>query len=355
MDWQQIIDTISTKAFNVVNFGCRVNAAETNQYAQHLLDRGLTPAAPNQTPGVIIVNTCAITAKGEYESIARIRTLSSQYPDSAIIATGCADLQKISHLPNLTILPLSTKEKFSASHLAYTTRVGDKLSHSRRFLLKIQSGCTHGCSYCIIPRKRTTHWSLPIKQAVKIVNQAIADGYREVIITGINLTQYQYSLNSLLQTLLVQTTIPKISFGSLPLLCIDDKFISLFTDYQLRFTNFLHIPLQSGSDKILKLMNRPYTVNKIKTTFSRLSPLVKGGTKGGLIFGTDIIVGFPGETDADFNQTYSLCQKIGFAKIHVFRYSPRPNTPAILIDQPKVDSKTKKQRSTLLRSLNLKS
>ncbi|OGL54341.1 hypothetical protein A3K55_00240, partial [Candidatus Shapirobacteria bacterium RBG_13_44_7] len=291
------------------NFGCRVNAAESNQFAQYLLDH------PSSKP-IIFVNTCAVTQKGEYESLARVRALSQQYPNFQIIVSGCADLSKIAHLPNVTLY--HDKDKLSP---IYTPKIKDKFSHSQKYLLKIQSGCTANCSYCIVPQKRPHLWSLPIDQAVDTVNRAIKHNYQHLIITGVNLVQYRYDLNNLLKSLLTQTKIPLISFGSLPLSCINQEFINLITSNRSRFVNFLHIPVQSGSDKILKSMHRPYTQQQIITTFTKLQ-------NRGFDFGTDIIVGFPNETDDDFLQTQNLCQLIGFSKIHTFRFSPRPNTEA---------------------------
>lgn len=306
-----------TKA-KIYNFGCRVNAAESNQFAQKLIDQN--------KKNIIFVNTCAITQKGEYESLAKVRKLSKLYPGHQIIVSGCADLSKISRLQNITIF--KDKDRLSP---VYTPKIKDKFSHSQKYLLKIQSGCSQNCSYCIVPQKRPQPWSLPIDRAIETVNTAVTNGYREIIITGVNIAQYQYDLNKLLKSILIKTSIPLISFGSLPLLSINSQFIKLIIQNQFRFSNFLHVPIQSGSDKILHLMHRPYNTQIIIQTFNRLktiSPLVKGGIKGGFNFGTDIIVGFPSETDQDFEATYNLCQQIGFSKIHTFRFSPRPNTKA---------------------------
>jgi len=336
------------KKILTVNFGCRVNSAESNLITQKYLDLGYIPDKNN--PDLIVINTCAVTKKGEYESISKIKDLQHKFPKAKIIATGCANLSK---LKNIQII---SKDNLPFS---YTPTIKDKFSHTHRYLLRIQTGCTADCSYCIVPSRRTNLWSLPISEAVNIVNTI--PSYQEVIITGVNLNQYTPGLSNLLEALLTQTKIPLISFGSIPLLCIDSKFISLITNYSLRITNYLHIPIQSGSDKILKLMHRPYNVKKIKAIFSSLKQinpplLVKGGDlRGGLIFGTDIIVGFPTETDSDFQQTYKLCQQIGFSKIHVFRFSPRPGTSALKLfkDSPKISNLEKISRSQLLRSLVL--
>jgi len=312
----------SAKTFLAVSFGCRVNAAETNQLSQFLLSQKLTPTT--NTPDLVIINTCSVTAKANIESLGKIRSLRRQYPHALIIVTGCADTKNIKTLKNIIFLSNSAKEKLlKPLHSSYSPKIKDKFSHTHRFILKIQSGCNHFCSYCIVPYRRPTVWSLPINSAIKTVNQAITDGYREIIITGTNLELYQPGLSNLLEALLTKTKIPLISFGSLPLNCIDDKFLSLITDYRLQFTNYFHVPTQSGSNKILKLMNRPYDNLKIKKLIENCKLKIEN-----LSLGTDIILGFPGETDADFQETYDLCQKIGFSKIHLFKFSPRPGTAA---------------------------
>ncbi|MGI5840816.1 MAG: MiaB/RimO family radical SAM methylthiotransferase [Patescibacteria group bacterium] len=341
------LTSIKKKTFLSVNFGCRVNAAETNLFSQYLINQGFIPTKTN--PGIIFVNTCSITKKGANESIRKIKSLKKQYPRSFIVATGCAQVEKLDNFCNFIYFDNKTKEKL-LNNLAssYTPNIKDKFTKSRRFILKIQSGCTNFCSYCIVPQRRSYLWSLPPKEAISTVNKAVANGYKELIITGINLNQYHYSFPNLIQKLLEHTSIELISFGSVPLNSIDDDFISLYKnpEFNPRLNNFLHIPLQSGSDKILKLMNRKYNRKKIDRIFSQLKTLPN------LEFGTDIIVGFPGEDDSDFQETLNLCRHVGFKKIHTFRYSPRPGTLAakLFIKNSKISPQVLKQRSRQIRA-----
>jgi len=347
------------KTFATYNFGCRVNAAETNQYAQTLINQGFIPDKNN--PDTIFINTCSVTKKANIESIGLIRRLQKKFPKSEIIVSGCANLKNISHLKNISVLNNQKKEeKLVDLNCIYTHQIKDKFSHTNRFLLKIQSGCTALCTYCTVPYKRPYLWSLPIETAINTVKKAIDDDYKEIIITGVNLNQYTPGFSNLIEALLTQTSISLISFGSIPINCIDKKFISLVYRFPSRVSSFLHIPLQSGSDKILKLMSRNYTKKIILEKFKLLnsinnipSPLVKEGTEGRLNFGTDIIIGFPSETDVDFQKTYDLCKEINFSKIHVFRYSPRPGTAArkLFLESPKISKDTLKFRSQQLRSL----
>ncbi|MDD2224729.1 MAG: MiaB/RimO family radical SAM methylthiotransferase [Candidatus Shapirobacteria bacterium] len=335
----------SSKTFLSINFGCRVNSAETNQWSQILINQNYIPTKTN--PDIILINTCSITKKGDLESLGKVRSLHQKYPKTKIYVTGCANLEKLKNIPNVFIYQNNQKEELLKDlKSSYTPKIKDKFSHTHRFLLKIQSGCTQFCSYCIVPFKRSQLWSLKIKDAVNTVNSAVKNGYQEIIITGVNLDQYEYDFSDLIKNILEQTDIKLISFGSIPLNCINKKFIELFKKYPDRISNFLHIPIQSGSDKILKLMNRPYDSKKIINTFNKLKKLP-------LSFGTDIIVGFPTESDQDFKKTLNLCQNIGFSKIHCFRYSSRPNTKAKIIHDTnsKISKEILKSRSQQIRNL----
>lgn len=340
------------KTFLSINFGCRVNAAEINQWSQLLLNRGFLPSTTKDTPSIILVNTCSITKKGEKESLNKIKFLSQKFPKSKIYISGCADFTKIRTLRNVFFYTNVDKENLLHqlnSH--YNRNVSDKFSRTDRFLLKIQSGCRQYCSYCIVPLKRNYLYSLPIKDAVATIAKAVNDRYKEIIITGVNIDQYQYKFSSLLKAILDKTSIKLISFGSIPVNCIDDNLIDLFKKYPNRLSHFLHIPIQSGSDKILKLMNRPYTKKAILKKIYDLKSNIHN-----LKLGTDIIVGFPGETDTDFKQTLNLCQKIGFSKIHTFIFSPRPGTKARILFEttPKLKKEVLKQRSQAVRLTQLK-
>ena len=336
-----------------VNFGCRVNRAETNLWSQTLIDQGYIPSTTTDLPSIILINTCAITKKGEKESINKIKTLHKKYPQAKIFVTGCADFKKINNLKNISLFTNQEKEKLLEKlNSSYTPKIKDKFSHTKRFLLKIQSGCTQFCSYCIVPFKRNYLYSLSINDAIKTVNQAVEKGYKEIIITGVNIDQYRYDLSLLVKNILNKTNIQLISFGSIPINCLTQDFISLYQHpkFKSRLSHFLHIPIQSGSDKILKLMNRPYTKKDILNKFKNLKLEIRN-----LKFGTDIIVGFPTELNYDFQKTLNLCQKIGFSKIHVFKFSPRPNTTARILfeNSPKISKDTLKSRSQKIRSIRL--
>lgn len=343
-DLLQLLKTHQGRTFLSLFFGCRVNASESNQMSQIFLNHGLNSFDQQSVspPNLIVINTCSITQKGQNESIRKIKSLQNFYPEALIIVTGCASIPASL---DVFFLENSQKHLFLKEANFYSPQVQDRLTKYHRYLLNIQSGCNQFCTYCIVPYKRQQLWSLPIEDAVIQTQKALDLGFKELIITGVNLEKYTPGLANLLQALLTQTKVPLISFGSLPLNCISNDFLNLIKSYKFRIKNFLHIPIQSGSDKILKLMHRPYNKQKIIKTIENCKLKINN-----LKLGTDIIVGFPGETEDDFQHTYNLCQQIGFTKIHTFRYSPRPNTLASNLPNT-VDSKTKKLRSQHIRSL----
>lgn len=344
MNLKKLLKTIHPKTFRVITFGCRTNSAESNQLAQFLINQGFRVNLQNSK--LFIVNTCAVTKKAQKESLRQIKSLCLCYPQSIIITTGCAHINALTY-PNLYHLTNQNKHHLLKNQTPYTPKIKDKFSPSRRYLLRIQSGCNHFCSYCIVAYRRPLLWHLPLKKAVCLVNQAIKNNYQEIILTGTNLNLYRPGLNQLLKSLLQNTAIPLISFGSIPLNCINEEFLKIIKNSKSRIKNYLHVPIQSGSNKILKLMNRSYTQKQIFNTFEKLKQIPR------LKLGTDIIVGFPGETSSDFQQTYQLCRQIGFSKIHVFRYSPRPDTTAqkLFENFPKIKNTTKIHRSRLIRGL----
>lgn len=356
MDFNRFFELIKSidkknKTFQSISFGCRVNAAEINQLSQILINSDFEPSDSN--PDIILINTCSITKKGDIESLSRVRVLNQQYPDALIFVTGCATLQKLENLKNVYTFDNKNKEEILKDlNCSYSPNIKDKFSHTNRYLLKVQSGCTHFCSYCTVPFQRQYLWSLNPQKAVTTAQKVINDSYKEIIITGINLDQYKFGLSNLIEKILTDTTIELISFGSIPINCIDDKLISFFDSpiYSSRLSHFLHIPIQSGSDKILKLMNRPYDSQKIINTFNKLKKIKN------ITFGTDIIVGFPTETDQDFQNTKEVCQQIGFKKIHTFKFSPRPNTLAKIYHEsnPKIKKEELVSRSQqIIQLINL--
>ena len=215
-----------------------------------------------------------------------------------------------------------------------------------RAFIKIQDGCDNFCAYCIVPLVRPKKVSLPVGGVLAQIRRRVAEGYKEVVLTGTEIGSYSYNglgLAGLLKRILSETGIARLRLSSLQPPEITDEFISLWRE--TRLCRHFHLCLQSGSDSVLKRMERRYSVTDYKKAVS----LIRSAAPGAAIT-TDVIVGFPGETEAEFEESYQLCRELGFARIHVFSYSPRPGTAAAAMPgQVKAD--VKKQRSRRMLAL----
>jgi len=343
-----------SKTFAVFSLGCRTNQAEILQLAALLEKDGLKFASK---PDLILVNTCAVTQKALAESKRTIKQLKKQNPQAKIVVLGCGvnfSPQQFSFAD--AILTNQDKDKILRGYSVPSFKVNHPFPHSRRFLLRIQSGCQHFCTYCVVPFLRKKNFSLPPSKAVEMIKKAEQKGYQEVVLTGTNLGLYglgkNFDLSDLIKEILAKTAIPRISFGSINIEAINKKFVHIFSQAAgKRLSRYLHIPLQSGSNKILKLMNRPYTVEEYQKTINSLIRQIPF-----LGIGTDIIVGFPGETQREFRKTLSFLQKTPFSRLHVFRFSPREKTLAALQEKEwgKVGEEEKKRRASIIRRLGEK-
>jgi len=351
-----LIAKLTNKTFLIYSLGCRTNQAEVIQVAAWLENLGLKPSLTN--PGVIFINTCAVTEKGLTESQNLVKSLKRKYPKSKLVVMGCGiNYQKSSFIKVNKMLNNIEKSNLLTNQPAVPSQNNlYPLSQSGRLLLKIQSGCNRYCSYCVVPFLRRRVYSLGVSDIVKTINEAEKLDYQEVVLTGTNLDLYQdnsHRLSFLVSEIINKTTIPRIAFGSVSFEAFDNKLIKLFVqEWQKntgRLNRYLHIPLQSGSDRILKRMNRRYSVNsfaKLIELLHRKDPLVN--------IGTDVIVGFPGETRPEFNKTVSLIKSLPIRRLHIFRYHPRKNTLANKMEEKwgTVRSEEKKYRAGILGQLN---
>jgi len=326
------------KTFASFSFGCRVNEAEKLSFDNKLLNFGFSYNYIN--PDYYIINSCAVTNKAEREVRQFIYQVRKKYPKTKIVLTGCAATQWLSYnlYHNIADIVLSNKNKYlipeiiggniSISSSSNTLDYKDKFINSGRIIIKIQDGCARFCTYCIVPYLRGKPISKTIEEIVDEIKSYRKDIF-EIILAGIN-TEYfgkenQQTIPQLLDTLLQNTTIPRFSFGSIHPLSIDNNFLKWYKKNRNnpRFVHYLHIPIQSGSDKILKIMNRGYETHEISAklnAINKISPTT--------LIGTDIITGFPAETDDDFIKTYEFLLNNPISKIHVFRYSPKKGTPS---------------------------
>ena len=333
------------RTFYSFSFGCRVNEAEKIALDKKLL--ALDYKWDEFHPDFYIINSCAVTGKAEREVRQHIYQTRKKFPETIIVVTGCAATswkQQNIQITEIDYLIENTKkdkipEILSQNHLSglqiqspkdkkNTINIHDKFISSGRRMIKIQDGCDRFCSYCIVATLRGKPQSRSIENIVKEI-QANESETQEIILTAINTECFGKdtgeTLIGLIQAILKNTTIPVISFGSIHPWSITDEFLSFYTSILStnRFLPFFHIPIQSGSDTILRLMNRGYTSDEIKNTVIKLKTI-----NPNTIIGTDIIVGFPGETDREFQETYDFLQTSPIDKIHVFRFSPRIGTAA---------------------------
>lgn len=331
--------------FFTYSFGCRINQAEKEVIDSEMQNSGFS--FKEQLPNISIINTCAVTHKAEREAKQLIYKLKRDNPNGQIIVTGCSatywkknDLLKslpvdlvVDNVNKEFLVKILQKRLSSqpASNLGGQNKLGwvrDKYLNSGRALIKIQDGCQRFCSYCIVPYLRGTPKSETIKN-LKLRVKNLEKDISEVIFTAINTEAFGFdtgeTLIQLIQQTLIDSTVPRISFGSIHPWSINDEFLNYYKKVLplKRLVNFFHIPIQSGSNKMLNLMKRGYTREEIMLKLieiKKLNPMA--------LIATDVIVGFLDETDNDFQDTYDFLVRSPVSKFHIFRFSKRNNTAA---------------------------
>lgn len=321
------------------NLGCRVNQAEKEKIDRELIAHGLVMSEDD--PDVCIVNTCAVTQKAEKESRQFVRSLKRKYPTTKIAITGCSATKwkKEDHHLNEIDLAVDNLGKNDLSEniiemfphesfLEPTSFNKDLFVRSGRTFVKIQDGCDRRCAYCLVPSLRgpsKSRKTADIIDEIKHLDPTI----KEVILTAINTETFgketNESLTQLIKSVLSKTDIARLSFGSIHPWSLNDQLLNYLKDAvsNKKFVNYFHVPIQSGSDKILGLMKRGY---KVWDVIEKLNTIRKYNYLSQL--GTDILVGFPGETDKDFENTLSLLKKTSINRLHIFRFSLRSDTGA---------------------------
>lgn len=334
--------------------GCKVNQYETQEMAELLEKSHHTITKAPQDAEVIVVNSCTVTAESVRKTRQAVRRFKKQKPESIIILTGCASQAEphiINDLPEVDILlgnKSNTKivdalNKYLSAHTIINMYdehlAGDKLlstgisrfdGHTRAFL-KIQDGCDRFCSYCLIPTARGRSRSKPLEDIDKELKCLAENGYKEIVFVGINLSDYgkntPYSLPDALKLAEKHEGIERVRLGSLEPDHITDEMIERFAEIKKLCPQF-HISVQSGCNKVLKKMNRHYTVEEYEHLAKKLRETFEDAT-----ITTDVLVGFPAETEEDFVETLEFCKRVGFEKAHVFPYSVRENTVAARMEQ----------------------
>ena len=326
--------------------GCKLNFSETSALARHLEQEGFVQKNFEEEADYYVINTCSVTENADKECRQLVRRIQRRSPSSAVVITGCyAQLKpkEIASIPGVDLV-LGAAAKFElATHLQALKKGDDtkicscdidtvenfhaswSVHHRTRTFLKVQDGCDYNCSFCTIPMARGKSRSDKILNVLENVKEITNAGSKEIILTGVNLGEFGENGENFFQLISAlenETTIPRYRISSIePNLLSDD--IIRFVASSKRFMPHFHIPLQSGSDRILGLMRRRY---KRKLYADRVN-LIKALLPHASI-GVDVIVGFPGETEADFQETYSFLESLPITYLHVFTYSERDNTLA---------------------------
>lgn len=328
------------KTFHVVTLGCRTNQYESQAYIDQLLEMGYVRAQERESVDLCIVNTCTVTASADSSSRHEIRALARQYPQAQIVVTGCLAERapdEIRAIPGVhQVVPNAHKEKLLQIALPDAEIPEFKIRHFEahtRAFVKIQDGCNSFCTYCIIPYVRGRSRSRRLEEIVSEVEGLIQNGFKEVVLTGINIGDYDGNplpgedptrLADLVRVIDALPGLERLRISSIDPDEVDESLLSAVIEGKHTCCS-MHIVLQSGSNAILKRMNRKYTREIFLSTIDRLQ-----AANADFTFTTDVIVGFPGETDRDFEETLGVISEVRFAKVHMFPYSPRQRTRAAL-------------------------
>ncbi len=381
--------------FYIENFGCRATQADGAALERQFLDRGLDRAASAGEAEIVVLNTCTVTEGADKDARASLRRLQRVNPDCRVLVTGCYAQrapQEVAALPGVTWVIGNSHKHLAAeiatrpssppagsalgsafvplAHLQGRTDlppeivVGDIFAHTEllaapvfdssnertRPNLKVQDGCDNRCSFCVIPSVRGQSRSLPLERVLAEVRSLVAAGYREVVLSGINLGRWGRDLPalvdrdsriervadetslrpttgsprlaSLIRAILHQTSLRKLRISSVEPMDWTDELIALVASSS-RIAQHGHVPMQSGSDAVLRRMRRKYRPWHYREKILKIRKALPNAA-----IGADVMVGFPGETDAEFNETWSMVEELPFTYLHVFTYSARPGTPA---------------------------
>jgi threonylcarbamoyladenosine tRNA methylthiotransferase MtaB len=335
----------------IITFGCRLNAFESEIIRRAAGEAGLADA--------IIVNTCAVTAEAERQARQAIRRARREHPAARLIVTGCAATltpRLYAAMPEVdTVLDNEAKLRAESYGPVAAPRAGPRPVYGKgegrrvRAYLQVQQGCDHRCTFCIIPFARGPNRSIPVDTIIERAREMVAEGMREIVLTGVDLTAYGAdlpetpSLGQMAQRLLAAVPeLPRLRLSSLDPGEIDDALWALIAD-EPRLMPHLHLSLQAGDDMILKRMKRRHSRAQALDTARRARAL-----RPDIAIGADLIAGFPTEDEAMFRNSLDLVAECGIAYLHVFPYSPRPGTPAARM--PAVAADLVRERAARLRA-----
>jgi len=350
--------------------GCKLNFSETSTIARNFSEQGFAKVDFGEIADVVVINTCTVTGTADKKCRQAIKKARKTSPDAFIAVTGCyaqAEADKIAEIPGVDMV-LGMNEKFNIfKHIndfkkkekpeiySCETEAIDRFDSAfssgdrTRSFLKVQDGCDYPCTYCTIPSVRGKSRSGKVADIVRQAKTISEKGFKEIILTGVNIGDFgkgsDETFFDLVKALDKVEGIERYRISSIEPNLITDKIIE-FTAKSDKFLPHFHIPLQSGSDKILKLMKRRYNTDLFRRKIEKINQLIPD-----VFLGIDVIVGFPGETDDDFKDTYHFLESLNISFLHVFSYSVRPGTPAEKMSG-KVSSAEIKKRSEQLHNLS---
>ncbi len=367
----------NTKKVSFITLGCKVNQYDSDAMRTLFIHRGYKPVEHSEVADVYIINTCSVTSIGDRKSRQVIRKIRRNNPDAVIAATGCyaqvapEELEKmgdvdviVGHQNRNKIVDYIEEAKKSEKMVnavkdimsirEYENLTVDPEGEVKaRAFVKVQEGCDNYCTFCIIPYARGRLKSRKQEDAVDEIKKLVEKGYREVVLTGIHLGNYGRdlkngtSLSTLVSELLKIPNLLRIRLGSIESVELSDELINIIKN-EKRVCHHLHLPLQSGSDAVLKSMNRHYRLRQYKDLIAMLREKIPN-----LALTTDLIVGFPGETEENFKETLNTLHELKFSAIHVFPFSKRTGTPAAMYPN-QITNEEKKKRVHRVQELEKK-
>jgi len=346
----------------IPTLGCKANRCDSDDMAKRLANAGYKIANHTEPADIFILNTCAVTGDAESKSRKFLRKIIKDNPAALVFVSGCCGVfsPEIGEINGVKkVIPITEQENIAdilREHLPpdpienTDNRNSNNIISSikrTRAAIKIQDGCDHGCSYCAVTLSRGTMRSTKINEILMQLKELLESGAKEIVLTGIRLDAYGKDINSSLADLLRATiplNIPRLRLSSVEPLGVTDDFIQACKEHPTLCHHF-HLCLQSGDDDVLLSMNRGYTAEEYLTKIRKIKDALPNPT-----FTTDIIVGYPNESDEAFLNTLKIAREVGFIKMHVFKFSPRKNTAAALLPQ-NVKPEVKEERSEVLKTL----
>lgn len=349
--------------FAIETLGCKVNSYETNVMIDVLKSKGYTLVDFHDIADIYIINTCTVTNTADNKSMKMIRQAINRNPEAIIIVVGClvqTNHELVESIPGVDIILGNVNKSKIGDYIDEFLKEQKQIKkiedicnsdfeemkinnfNKTRAFVKIQDGCNNYCSYCIIPYARGHIRSKKPEIVINEIQELVKNGHHEIVLTGIHTGSYgvdleDYSFAKLLKEIVKIDGLSRLRISSIEITELTDEFFEVLKDSPV-IVDHMHIPLQSGSNTILKLMNRKYNVEYFIDMISKLRQI-----RPNMLITTDVIVGFPHETDELFQETIDTINRIGFSKLHVFPYSKREGTVAAKMDE-QVDSVTKKAR-----------